>query len=558
MSEDPLPRGLLREAATALESRGIDPGVVLPQPVDRVPGEGAWGPGWFDSRYLDTLPLAHRRQRGQYYTPAWLVEAVLDWLDWPGEWTQLVDPSCGTGAFLVAAARRLAARLDGEGVTGGPALERIARSLRGYDVDPVALFLCQVNLVCALAELYRQAGAQVPRWQLELADVLHHPLGPLAPGTVIAGNPPWGARLPVVPPGRYTSERESAFWFTEAMLRALPPGGRCALVLPDIILFKHYPRIRRFILDHAQILRVGMAGRSFPGVSMEAVVLDLVAGAGSGDAPVEVLVSSRDGAWSRPPPVLPSTFRSHASLKFNVLMSAGAVALKERLEQGKVPLGSLFVAHEGIHSGNVRRKLFTPGYPGPEGRPLILGRQELRPFVLNWGGGYVRYDPGLICRGKQEYASLGQELELGSAKVLVRRTGDRLVAAYDRRGLFPSNNFLYCLPRPGRSLMPELLTTLLNSQLLSDYLRLVHPMVNRAFAEIKLIQLKDLPLPAPEDSRLQQAGPELLAIHHRGEAGLWDPATQERLDELVGWLYGLTRAESSELGRLALVLAKRR
>lgn len=552
-----MPRELLLEAARALASRGIDPGVVLPGPVDRIEGRSAPGPGQLDSRYLGMLPLAGRRQRGQYYTPAWLVEDILDWLAWPGEWKQLVDPSCGTGAFLVAAARRLAARLDGEGVAGAAALERIAHSLRGYDVDPVALFLCEVNLACALEKLYRQAGAQVPCWQLQLADALHPPLGPLAPGTAVVGNPPWGARLPEAPSGSYTSENESAFWFTEAILRALPPGGRCVLVLPDIILFKHYPRIRRFILEHAQVLRIGVAGRCFPGVSMEAVILDLVSGCASGEL-VEILVSSPDGTWSRPPPALPAAFRSHPSFKFNVLMSERAVALKERVEQGKVPLGSLFVVHEGIHSGNVRRKLFTASYPGPEGRPLILGRRELRPFVLTWEGRYVRYDPGLVRRSEREYASLGRETELGSAKVLVRRTGDRLMAAYDRRGLFPSNNFLYCLPRPGRSLPPELLTTLLNSQLLGDYLRLVHPMANRAFAEIKLMQLRELPLPMPEDPRVQEAGPDLFAIHGKAEAGRWDSPTRERLEEVAAWLYGLTRSEACELERLATALAQRR
>jgi len=558
LNQGPVPGELLREAATALQSRGIDPGLVLPGPVDRADGQRATGPGRLDGGYLESLPLASRRERGQYYTPAWLVEDVLDWLDWPGEWKQLVDPSCGTGAFLVAAARRLATQLEASGVTGGPALARIAGSLRGYDVDPVALFLCKVNLVCALEKLYRQAGSQVPQWQLQPADVLYPRLGPLAPGTAVAGNPPWGARLPEVPPGSYVSERESACWFTEAILRALPPGGRCVLVLPDIILFKHYPRIRRFILEHAQILRVGVAGRSFPGVSMEAVVLDLAAGGGGSDSPVEILVSLPDGTWTRPPAALPGAFRSHPSLKFNALMSERAVALKERMEQDKVPLGTLFVVREGIHSGNIRHKLFVPAYPGPEGRPLILGRRELRPFVLTWEGRYVRYDPGLVRRSDREYASLGREPELASAKVLVRRTGDRLTAAYDRRGLFPSNNFLYCLPRPGRSLPPELLAALLNSRVLGDYLRLVHPMVNRAFAEIKLIHLRDLPLPAPEDPRLQQAGPDLFAIHRKGEAGLWDPPTEESLEELTGWLYGLTRPEASELRRLSLALAQRR
>ncbi|MEW6523761.1 MAG: TaqI-like C-terminal specificity domain-containing protein [Bacillota bacterium] len=558
MSKGQIPSGLLRAAAGALWSAGLDPGAWLPWAPGLAGWQNAHDPSLLDHTYLDSVPVADRRRRGQYYTPPWLADAILDWLDWPGAWARLVDPACGTGAFLVAAARRLAKTLEREGMPAGKVLETIVGRIQGYDTDPVAIFLCEVNLACALAGLYRRAGTPAVRWRLEVTDALNPPLAPLPPGTAVVGNPPWGARLPRVPPGHYISERESSFWFTEAIVRALAPPGRCILVLPDIILFKHYPRVRRFILEHAHIRRIALAGRAFPGVSMEAVVLDLSRSPVPGHAPVEVLVASGNGSWDRLEPVGPSAFWTHPSYKFNVLMSTEAVALKGQMEREKVPLGSLFLVHEGIHSGNVRSKLFVSSYPGPEGRPLIFGRRELQPFVIRWEGRYVRYDPGLVSKTEREYASLGREAHLKSPKVLVRRTGDRLMAAYDRQGLFPSNNFFYCLPRPDSSLAPEILTALLNSRLLGDYLRLVHPIARRVFAEVKIMQLRDLPLPVPGDPRLMEVQGDLLTIHRQGEAGEMGPSAAGRLEEVARYIYGLSCQEASEVRRMSLALSVRK
>lgn len=58
---------------------------------------------------------------------------------------RLCDPSCGAGAFLVAALRRVALRLD---PSGGPAALRLVASqcLYGVDLDPLAVFVCQATL----------------------------------------------------------------------------------------------------------------------------------------------------------------------------------------------------------------------------------------------------------------------------------------------------------------------------------------------------------------------------------------------------------------------------
>lgn len=118
---------------------------------------------------LDSEREHARRSRGCYFTPAALVDAVLDRsLDPLIEAAccrkeperallalRICDPACGSGVFLVAAARRVArslARLRGgtedvsDEVHGAAMRDSVGACLYGVDVDPIALELCRIAL----------------------------------------------------------------------------------------------------------------------------------------------------------------------------------------------------------------------------------------------------------------------------------------------------------------------------------------------------------------------------------------------------------------------------
>jgi hypothetical protein len=121
---------------------------------------------------LDVLPGNERKESGSYYTPTSLVECLLDsalnpLLDeactrpTPTERVAALlditvcDPACGSGHFLVAAARRIAKRIAAE-ETGEPeppdsvvraALRRVTgRCIYGVDLNPMAAELARVAL----------------------------------------------------------------------------------------------------------------------------------------------------------------------------------------------------------------------------------------------------------------------------------------------------------------------------------------------------------------------------------------------------------------------------
>ncbi len=542
MVKNRIPLHFCQQATRALRARGLSPSYYFPfLDADDDPSETAS----LEDLYLAGRSRRQRRQWGQYHTPLWLVNIILNWLQWPdGE--GLLDPACGTGAFLVPAARRLADAGLARGLDAEATLRLVEGSLVGYDVDPLALFILSINLHCALSDLLVNTAVR-PHWRLYHGDFLAKGTAP-AGDFVIVGNPPWGATVPADIAGGYQETGESAFMFVEGALRSLAPQHPCAFVLPDTILLKHYPRIREMILTQTCIHNLAVLGRVFPHANVEAVALHLL-GCRRPSPRHQVQIWRREGMQDLAalPPVEQGVFHGLPDQRFNIFMSTIGVHWTRRLHAGRVRLGQVYRVHEGIHSGNVRSKLFVPHHPGEKGRPLLQRGNELMPFQHRWEGWYVNYDPGLVQRDRGEYAGLGRPDHLGAPKVLVRRTGERLVAALDEEGLFISNNFFYCLPRTTSSLHPKVLVCLLNSTLMGLLYHLQNPVMGRMFAELKVMHLCAFAVPQGDCPRLEKVEPSLIALHDDIVKWGLSPSRRTELDEMVMCLYDCSAGEVAQL-----------
>jgi methylase of polypeptide subunit release factors len=99
----------------------------------------------FQQFYQALIPRPVRHVLGEYYTPDWLVDHVLDQL--PLETipdVRLLDPACGSGAFLIGVIRRLRKL---------PHPETLLDRIRGIDVNPLAVLTARANLFMALSDI---------------------------------------------------------------------------------------------------------------------------------------------------------------------------------------------------------------------------------------------------------------------------------------------------------------------------------------------------------------------------------------------------------------------
>lgn len=94
--------------------------------------------------YQELIDPETRHDLGEYYTPDWLAELTLERLQYKGG--RLLDPACGSGAFLFAAVNALRK----SGVKGRRLVAQAIQDIVGIDVHPVAVLMSKANLLLAL------------------------------------------------------------------------------------------------------------------------------------------------------------------------------------------------------------------------------------------------------------------------------------------------------------------------------------------------------------------------------------------------------------------------
>lgn len=387
----------------------------------------------------------------------------------------------------------------------------------------------------------------------------------------VIGNPPWGQKA--VPFA--TAEKEyfknsyrvgsgilDLFkLFIERSLSLTRANGHWGMVLPDIVLLKNYQETRGLLLRETKLRRLVHAGMAFADVALDTAVI--IATKEPQDASsahlVGILRELTPTTGARVERELPqSTFWQLEGLKFNLHLDPARLALLQRLGQFE-KLGDHFHAHEGIHSGNVRDKLFLDAQRNNSCRRLIFGREEVGRYFLGWAGKWVNYHPRAIDRDAGEYANLGHVEYFEPPKIFVRRTGDFVMAVLDREGFYASNNLFVLLPHSAQEpLELTTLTGLLNSRLMTWFFRAIQPRVGKLFAELKINQLHSFPLPprdtieaanrkiAPHVEKSQQLARALRAAKSEAEQATLHNAvkkTDREIDQLVYQLYALTPAE---------------
>lgn len=123
----------------------------------------------FKGMYEQFMPQAMRHALGEYYTPDWLAAYVLDQLGWEPSF-DLLDPTCGTGTFLLEAVKRRFQQIPSCNADEMDPGELLA-GIYGMDLNPLAVLAARSSLVVFLSScLSSLHPVTLPIW---LADAVN-------------------------------------------------------------------------------------------------------------------------------------------------------------------------------------------------------------------------------------------------------------------------------------------------------------------------------------------------------------------------------------------------
>ena len=122
--------------------------------------------------YESLIDPEDRHDLGEYYTPDWLAARMCEEaIKRPLE-QRVLDPACGSGAFLFHALRRLLNAAESEGLDTRAALQRCLDKVIGIDVHPVAVQIARVTYLLALGDRLRHPNRPELAIPVYLGDAL--------------------------------------------------------------------------------------------------------------------------------------------------------------------------------------------------------------------------------------------------------------------------------------------------------------------------------------------------------------------------------------------------
>jgi hypothetical protein len=100
--------------------------------------------------YESIISTDQRHRLGEYYTPDWLADRIVEAVFTDPLTMKALDPSCGSGTFVFHAVRRYLDAADASNRTNAEALSGVCRAVAGIDVHPVAVTLARVTYLLAI------------------------------------------------------------------------------------------------------------------------------------------------------------------------------------------------------------------------------------------------------------------------------------------------------------------------------------------------------------------------------------------------------------------------
>ena len=192
-------------------------------------------------------------EHGEVFTRRWIVDLILDLVGYTSDRDladlRMVEPACGTGAFLLPIVQRLS---DSCRAHGRP-LTDAASALRAFDLLPRSIDASRSGIAAMLEGLWpeMQVAAAVDSW-LRVGDYLL--TEDVEATDFVVGNPPY-IRIEDVPDDRMRAYRRACqsmvgradiyVGFYEKALRSLAPGGKLGFICADRWMRNQYGRLLR-------------------------------------------------------------------------------------------------------------------------------------------------------------------------------------------------------------------------------------------------------------------------------------------------------------------------
>ena len=463
-------------------------------------------------------------QRRQMQTKKRLMDQLQKYRDWLLQIT-ILDPACGSGAFLNAALQFLMAEHklidEMEAKVAGSAIvfqdienSILEHNLFGVDINEESVEIAQLALWLRTAKPHRKlnslnenikcgnslisdpaiAGEKAFNWQEQFPKVFEK-----GGFDVVIGNPPY------VRPHYLNDETKRYLWnafqtyerkadlyvcFIEKALRLVKPKGLTSFIVSDGWLrLDSFEKIRQYILQNASVLKiVDFTKDVFDSATVKTCIFIFQEGANDNNSVQSAVIDDKVDLNNIVYHSISQTaFNTTYKNVFDLSIDESSTMLKNKMQSGSQPLGELFSLAFGLKTGDDERFLTYNPSISHDCKKLVRGA-DINRWTIDFKGEYVIYQPEQMRLNKST-ARPGTAERFEQPKVFVRDTGGGLMATYDDTAYY-AKDVILIEHEEQSTIILKALAALLNSRPLRWYYETTFPTLH-----VQRDELASLPIP---------------------------------------------------------------
>ena len=468
------------------------------------------------------------RQR-QLQTKKRLLDQLQQYRDWLLQIT-ILDPACGSGAFLNAALQflmkehklidEMETKVSGYSIQFQDVENSILENnLYGVDINEESVEIAQLALWLRTAKPHRKlnslnqnikcgnslisdpaiAGDKAFNWQEQFPKVFER-----GGFDVVIGNPPYVRPHYLKDDVKHhlwkqyqTYERKADLYvcFMENALKLVKDNGFASYIVSDGWLrLDSFEQIRKYVLQNASVLQiVDFTKDVFESAAVKTCIFVFQKGVIPNNVLQSAVIDDKvDLNNIDYHPIRQEAFNSTYKNVFDLSIDEASSMLKNKTQTISQPLGELFSLSFGLKTGDDERFLTLDPSLSTDCKKLVRGA-DINRWTIDFKGEYVIYQPEQM-RANKNTARPGTAERFEQPKVLVRDTGGGLMATYDDSAYYVKDVIIIEEEEKSPRLL-KALAILLNSKLLRWYYETTFPTLH-----VQRDELASLPIPNLDDS----------------------------------------------------------
>lgn len=307
--------------------------------------------------------------------------------------------------------------------------------------------------------------------------------------------------------------------------------GIISYIVPNVLLFNQsFSKIRKYMLDNSNVKYIlDIKDKVFETAEIGGNCV-FVSSRKLDSEESRVLILQDISDLSNPKYEILSQKQFNIAPDYKFYIDSESFDVFKKIENAGNRLETLCNFYNGIKTGD--NKKFIKNSKEDNFDELVIRGRDIQRYFINQPSVFVHFDK------KELWSNTNEDNLRKIPKILVRQTGDSIICALDNKGLLhmDTTHGLFDF-----KVDVHYLIGILNSKLISYWHRAYTSEKGRAFAEVKIANIKKIPIKLPENQEIIRIVKTIMSMPSD------DVNEYEKLDtkinELVMDLYGLTEEE---------------